>query len=151
MLFTSPNRRRVQSHHQMPVAARSQEVAVGVDEARQERVVAQIHNPRGGPFERHHLVQRSGGHNGFATHRDRFHGGLPRVHGDDVVAVEDRVRRAGCLSTTREKRANGERENDKSLIRRAHSSLHDGQQLMWAAYGWVSRAVKPPPGPECVL
>ena len=141
------HRRRVQPHQQHLVAARSQEVAVGVDEARQERVVTQIHHPRGRPFERHHLVHRSSGHDGFATHCDRFHGGTARVHGDDVVTVEDRVRRVGFLSTTRENHGKGERENDKGLIRPAHNSLHDGQGLMWAAYGCASRPVKPPPSP----
>ena len=141
------HRRRVQPDQQHLVAARSQEVAVGVDEARQERVVTQIHHPRGRPFERHHLVHRSSGHDGFATHCDRFHGGLPRVHGDDVVTVEDRVRRVDFLSTTRENHGNGERENDEGLIRPAHNSLHNGQGLMWAAYGCASYPVKPPPSP----
>ena len=141
------HRRRVQPHQQRLVAARSQEVAVGVDEARQERVVTQIHHPRGRPFERHHLVHRSGGHDGFATHCDRFHGGLLRVHGDDVVTVEDRVRRIDFLSTTRENHGRDERENDEGLIRPAHDSLHDYQGLMWAAYACASRPVKPPPSP----
>ena len=128
------HRRRVQPHHQVLVAARSQEVAVGVDEAGQERAVAEVHHPRRGAFKRHHLVGRAGRHDGFAAHRDGFHGGLLGVHGDDVVAVEDRVRGVGCLGATRENRGEDERENDKSLTRPAHSSLHDGQQLMWAAY-----------------
>ena len=80
-------------------------------------------------------------------HCDRFHGGTSRVHGDDVVAVEDRVRRVGFLSTTRENHGKNERENDKGLIRPAHNSLHNGQGLMWAAYGCASRPVKPPPSP----
>ena len=140
------HRRRVQPQRHL-VAARSQEVAVGVDEAGQERVVTQIHHSRGRPFERHHLVHRSGGHDGFATHCDRFHGGTARVHGDDVVAVEDRVRRVGFLSTTRENHGKGERESDKGLIRPAHSSLHACQGLTWAAYACASYPVKPPPSP----
>ena len=51
------HRRRVQPHHQMLVAASAQEVAVGVDEARQERVVAEVHHARGWPLERRHLGQ----------------------------------------------------------------------------------------------
>ena len=87
--------------------------------------VAQIHHPRGRPFERHHLVHRSGGHDGFATNRDRFHGGLLRIHGDDIVAEEDGVRGRACiLAAGGHADCKSDCKDDEGLLRPAHGSLH---------------------------
>ena len=98
-------------------------------------------DPRGRPFERQHLVQRSGGHDGFAADCHCFDGGLLGVHRNDVVAVEDRVHGVGLGSARREKRGEDESENEEGPIGPALNSFHDFQGRIWAAYGCTSGAI----------
>ena len=121
------HRRRVQQQRGL-VAPRAQEVAVRVDEAGQEGAFSQVHHPGRGPLQRHHLVPRARRHDRFAAHRDRLHGGLPRIHGDDVVAEEDGVRRVGVRGgfrgASRDDEGEGQRESCEGFSGSSHDSLH---------------------------
>ena len=138
------HRRRVQPQRRL-VAPRAQEVAVRVDEPRQEGVVPQVDHPGRWPVKSHHLVHRSCRHDGLAAHRDRRHGGLLRIHGDDVVAVEDGVRGIGLRSTTRDHNGKGHGENGEGVIEPAHDSLQACLRLTRAPYSGPSCRVKPKP------
>ena len=65
---------------------------MGVDKTRQQCALPQIHHPRRIPSMGHHVVQRSGGRDRLAPDRHRFDGWLIRIHGDDVVAEENKIR-----------------------------------------------------------
>ena len=89
---------------------------MGIDEARQQCTVPEIHHPRRIPSKGHHVIQRPGGRDRLAPDRHRFDGWLIRIHGDDVVAEENHIRgRTGVgrgLSTATETDAKRARDDD---------------------------------------
>ena len=84
------HRRRVQRQGVEPAPHR-EEMAVGVDEAGQQRAAAQIDDARLFPAPRQDRIARPRRGDDAVPHRHRLDGGLIRVHGDDVIAGEYRV------------------------------------------------------------
>ena len=118
------HRRRVQLQR-FQRTRRREEVAVGVDKARQQCPVPEIHHPRCRPMERHHVIHGSGGYDGLTTDRHRFDGWLIGIHRDDVVAKQDRIggRTGVCgRSTAAEVDAKRAREDDDSQFRPFHDA-----------------------------
>ena len=86
-----PYRRGVERQY-VQCRAHVQDVAVGVDEAGQQRVRAEIHHPGAVAPERHHVGQGSGRRDRLAEHGHRFDRRPIRIHRDDVIAKKNRIR-----------------------------------------------------------
>ena len=93
------HRRRVK-RQRVESAAYRQEMAVRVDEAGQQRAVAELDDPRRLSTQGQHVLARPGRRYRLAADRHRLHGRSIPVHRDDMVAEKHDVRRrAGAGGT----------------------------------------------------
>ena len=85
-----PYRRRRQVK-QIQITRHRGKMSVGIDEARQQRPFSQFHHLRFGTDVTVDFLPAAHGDNAVATDRDRFRFGF--IHGDDVLAEKNQIRR----------------------------------------------------------
>ena len=119
------DRRRMQRERiQRP--SHRQEVAVRVDEAGQQRALAQLDHARGVAAQRHDLVRRTGRGNRLAADRHGFDARPRRVHRDDDAAGKDDV---GRRPRVRRAAARGERSSRRERDEGDGTAIHEGLTL----------------------
>ena len=102
-----------------------EEVAVCVDEARQQRAVSELDHARGFAAQRHDVVQRPGRGDRLARDGHRFDPRLRRIHGDDGTTGEDRVGRgAGVGRSAASGRSGGERQGHSEAENQVYAAGH---------------------------
>ena len=91
-MFPHVAHRRGMQRERVEAPPDGQEVPVRVDEAGQQRPLAELDDARGLAPQGQHLVARPGRRDGLAPDHHRLDGRLRRVHRDDVVAEEHGLR-----------------------------------------------------------
>ena len=124
-----PDRRRVERQC-VEGHPHGQEVPVRIDEAGQQRALPQLDDARRSAAQGHHVVAGAGRDDRLPAHRHRLHPRPARLHRDDVIADEDRVRRSAGIRLRGGRAAGGEGHGDRARGGDEDSSSASGHALL---------------------